>query len=334
MSYEENINSWYQNEDAIIEMSDLADFGSTVQQFQNPCPSGDNFQQLKRDVIDAKLLEKYAEPFQNMFTESPSSKTEHKPSIFKPQSPWEGESYHLENFIPFLTKPKKQKLYNIPGQIYPTNSDSMDTQTDSDMLDRDSNVNTEHQQILNSQNEPDFVCEEQQTLSPLEKANFDFLKESLTAKNEELEELARNEMLIGEEPIRRKPQLYPGYKPEISFLDKITNKDGEIKKLPETDLTSSQSYNRIHTQLLVQQFCDLAKGERENNKQILDLQKYCEDNYSKSHPFHKDLTSTITHSVNILAKCRNAIANTLAIEKHGLMIEQMLEDKGIIKPDK
>ena len=298
MSFEQDIDLGEDNlaKESNVEMSDVSELESTVAD-QFP------FHDFQSDFISTKQLEKMAEPFQHLFGESFGSKAEINSSVLKPRSPWEDESY--ENFIPFLTKPKKPKLSNISDQTYSTDYNAMDIQSSA-------STGVEKQKLISQKrSEPD--CGDDEVLSHDQTCNT-----SEQTQGDEVEE----------ETIPRKPQLFPGYKPGPSLSGSFREKEGELDQLLTSDLTSVHSYNIEHTKLLVTQFLNLIKEEKENNNKVKEIQKVCKEGYSKSHPFHKDLTTTLNHSMEILDNCETACGMLCDIEKHGITLVKLLSDKG------
>ena len=298
MSFEQDIDCDEDNlaTESNIEMSDVNELESTG---ANQFP----FNNFQSDFISTKQLEKMAEPFQHLFGESFSSKAEINPSILKPRSPWEDESF--ENFIPFLTQPKKPKLSDISDQTYSTDYNTMDGQPCS-------STGVEKQKLSSQEwSKPDY-------------GDDDVLSHHLTCNTSE--QTQGDE--IKEETIPQKPQLFPGYKPGACVYGGIRDKEGELDKLPTEDLTSLHSYNFEHTKLLVEQFVDLIKEEKENNNRVKEIQTVCKDGYSKSHPFHKDLTTALDHSTSTLNNCAKACGMLCEIEIHGVRLFKLLSDKG------
>ena len=101
MSFEQDIDLGEDNlaKESNVEMSDVSELESTVAD-QFP------FHDFQSDFISTKQLEKMAEPFQHLFGESFGSKAEINPSVLKPRSPWEDESY--------------EKFYSISNQTQET----------------------------------------------------------------------------------------------------------------------------------------------------------------------------------------------------------------------
>ena len=278
-----------------IEMSGVSELKSTK---ANQFP----FNDFQNDFISTKQLEKMTEPFQHLFSKSFGSKAAINPSvILKPRSPWEDESF--ENVIPFLTKPKKPKLSNISDISRDHNA--MDTQPSS-------SYGVEELK-LNSQDWTKPDCRDDEALSHSPICNT-----SEQTQGDEVEE----------ETIPRRPQLFPGYKPGPCLYGSISCKESELEMLPTVDLTCLHSYDIGHTKLLIKQFVDLIKEEKENNNKVKEIQKVCKEEYSKSHPFHKDLTTTLNHSTNILDSCETARGILRDIEKHGITLVKLLSDKG------
>ena len=345
MSYLHDINTLCQNEDAIattsdIDMPSIADYEIPSQQTQNPLSLFHSFQS---EFISKEQLESLA-PFQNMFNQSSECKAEHNPAVFKPRSPWEDESYHLDNFIPFLTKPKKLKLSDISDQNLPTNSNSTDPHTaqsnssqelrECDLLDRVTSdiINLEDDLISNSHQ---TVAEEYEGLSLLERARkFLDKKDSVNLIQNEIPVRDEERMDEGEEEVRSKkqrPRLYPGYKPGKSFVDELCCREGTPNSYPESDLASPESYSLQHVHLLIQQIYNLIDGEADNIKRIQSIKESYNDANSDLYSLHRNLDSTLDHSLNVLMECQNACQRVSKLEEHASILAHILVNRGIVK---
>ena len=296
------------------------------------------FVPLQSDFISKKELDGMA-PFQNMFNQSSLSNNEHDSSVLKPRSPWEDESYHLDNFIPFLPKSKKMKLSDISGQNLPTNSASTDPQTtphnsqelrEIGLLERSIGIMPDELIPSHRTGAEDSTAKKYDGLSLLVEARL-LLDHKSNANFTQNEFPIRDEEIMDEEaPLyKQRPRLYPGYKPGKSFVDDLIWKEGGTNCYPEPDLTSPESYSLQHVHLLTQQISGLIEGEADNNRRIQAIKESYKDSSLSS--LHENLDSTLLHSLDVLMECQNACQSVSIFEEHVSSLSRILVDRGVMK---
>ena len=343
MSYLNDVSELYKNEHTLVSSNSDIDMPS-VAGYEIPSQQTQSFiQSFQSNFISKEQLENL-NPFQNMFTQSSLSNAEHDSAVFKPRSPWEDESYHLDNFIPFLTKPKKLKLSDISDDL-PTNSNSNDPQAaecnyqelkECGLLDRFKGITPEDELTSNSHQTvaEDSTAMQYEGMSLLEtarkfldeKSSVNSIKNEVPPRDEETVEEG-NEVLLN----KQRPRLYPGYKPGKSFVDELSSREGAPNCYPEVDLASPDSYSLQHIHLLTQQIYNLIEGEADNNSRIQAIKESYKD--SDLCCLHENLDFTLHHSLNVLMECQNICQRVCKLEEHASILAHILVETGIVKAE-